>query len=181
MIPCRVIALGIGLVVAPAYQSIASADPMFFTFDTTLTNVSDSASMVFLDEANPQLGDYVGFGARTRGSFPGPFENLFGVVAFVDPSGSLLTSTDVPNASLLHKFPGGPGQAFTISTDEPFSRPIEGTSTASSCRNVEQRLESWSISRDRLTPTWNVCDPRGERPLALREGLLAGLFRPKRY
>jgi hypothetical protein len=185
MIRCRVIALGIGFALAPAYQTIASADPMFFTFDTTLTTVSDSASrvlgvelhpgesfvgsvsfevigpdttdntgtaifpavgtielpflrmpmdfiQVILDEANPQLGDYVGFGARTRGTFPGPFENLFSVVAFVDPSGSLLTSTDVPNASLLHKFPGGPGQAFTISTDEPFSRLIEGTSTARS-------------------------------------------------
>jgi hypothetical protein len=183
MIPCRAIAFGIGLVLAPAYQSVASADPLFFTFDTTLTSVSDSAStvlgvelhpgesfvgsvsfeligpdatenpgtaifpaagvielpflripiqfiQVILDEANPQLGDFVGFAARTPGPLPGPFEGLFSVVAFVDPSGALLTSTDVPDVSVLHKFPGGPGQAFTISTDEPFTMLVVGTSSA---------------------------------------------------
>jgi hypothetical protein len=163
--------------------SLAHADPISFTFATTLTKVTDSASsvlgvelqpgeffigsvsyelagpdqsddprtaifpatgsislpfvrvpmqfvQVILSEANPQLGDFVGFAGRDPRTFPGPFEELFSVVAFVDPSGQLLTTTDVPDVSLLPRFPGGPGQAFTITTDTPFTSLVEGTMNA---------------------------------------------------
>jgi len=85
------------------------------------------AVQVILNEANPQLGDFVGFVARDPGTLPGSFQGLFSVVGFVDPAGALLSSTDVPDVSILPRFPGGPGQAFTISTDDPFSRLVEGT------------------------------------------------------
>ena len=181
MITPRPVVVGLSLLFVFA-TSVARADPISFTFETTLTSVAESASsvlgvelhpgqsfvgsvsyeltgpdetdnprtaivpaagsiklpfvevpmqfvQVILNEANPQLGDFVGYGARDPRTFPGPFEGLFSTVGFVDPSGQLLTSTDVPDVSLLSHFPGGPGQAFTLSTDTPFTRLVEGTMT----------------------------------------------------
>jgi hypothetical protein len=183
MVPYGHVAMGVSLLFLSGFHSLASADPISFSFTTTLTGVSPSAAavlttdlhpgdsfvgfvsfevtgpdetsnpgtaifpasgsinlpfvqipmqfvQVILAEANPQVGDFVGFAARDPRTFPGPFEGLFSVAAFQDPAGTLLTSTDVPDVSVLRRFPGGPFQAFTISTDTPFTNLVVGTLTA---------------------------------------------------
>jgi hypothetical protein len=91
--------------------------PLTGSMDLPFAHLPMQFAQVILNEANPALGDFVGFLGRDPGVFPGGHQGLFAVVAFTDPSGALLDSAEIPDVSVLFRFPD---QRFSIATDNPF-------------------------------------------------------------